>query len=122
MHNTFLSALTLSYTIVLCGLLRKHAYPLALEVWERYRSCKHRLDYVDFGIGVEVLAFAGHPDQVLALLESLVAVYRPCWSHCLAQTGRLYVATRTKVPASVVGRFMRALSFTNPSAGRVKLS
>ena len=106
---------TLYYTIVIRGLLYRNAHPLALEVWERYRARMMHLDYIAFGVGVEVLTHAGHPDRALALLENLVAGYRPRWSRRLRRTTRLSVTTR-RVPASLVGRFMRALSFTNPSA------
>ncbi|KAH9040913.1 hypothetical protein EDB83DRAFT_2228256 [Lactarius deliciosus] len=92
---------TLSYTIVLHALLRKGAYPLALEVWERYRkhgTRKLRLDPVALGVGVEVLAHSRHPDHALALVD--------------AQR-----TTRTaQVPSSVVTRLMRVLAATNPSA------
>ena len=92
---------TLAYTVVLQGLLRKGAYPLALEVWERYR--KHgtrqlRLDPVVLASGVEVLTLAGHPDRALALIDSPANV------------------SRAQVPASVITRFMRALATTHPSA------
>ncbi|KAH9177937.1 hypothetical protein EDB89DRAFT_1931858 [Lactarius sanguifluus] len=93
---------TLSYTIVLHGLLRKGAYPLALEVWERYRkhgTRKLRLDPVALGVGVEVLAHSRHPERALALVDD-------------AQR-----TTRTaQVPSSVVTRLMRVLAATNPSA------
>lgn len=93
---------TLSYTIVLHALLRKGAYPLALEVWERYRKhgtrSKLRLDPVALGVGVEVLIRSRHPVRALALVD----------------------AQRTpktaQVPSSVVARLMRVLAATNPSA------
>jgi hypothetical protein len=88
---------TLSYTVVLHGLLRKGAYSLALEVWERFRKHgtgrKLRLDAVALGVGVEVLTRAGHAERALALLDD----------------------TPTPPPPSVIMRFMRALSTTNPS-------
>ncbi|KAH9061932.1 hypothetical protein EDB87DRAFT_387525 [Lactarius vividus] len=90
---------TLSYTVVLHGLLLKRAYPLALEVWERYRkhgTRKLRLDPVALGVGVEVLTRSGHPDRALALVDAQ----------------RLFA----QVPSSVVTRFMRVLAATNPSA------
>ncbi|KAH9034479.1 hypothetical protein EDB85DRAFT_1863962 [Lactarius pseudohatsudake] len=92
---------TLSYTIVLHGLLRKGAYPLALEVWERYRkhgTRKLRLDPVALGVGVEVLARSRHPDRALALVDA-------------QRTPRT-----AQVPSSVVTRLMRVLAATNPSA------
>ncbi|KAH9984305.1 hypothetical protein BJV77DRAFT_1072236 [Russula vinacea] len=55
---------TLSYTIVLRGLLRKRAYALALELWERYRrhgTRKLHLDLIALGVGVEVLTVQGTP-------------------------------------------------------------
>ena len=116
-HFPFRTHTTLSYTVVLRGLLLKRAYPLALEVWERYHARKMHLDYIAFGIGVEVLTRAGHPDRALALLDSLVGGYRPRQSRRIRRTsGRLPVTTRTRVPASLVTRFMRVLSITNPSA------
>ncbi|KAI9432730.1 hypothetical protein H4582DRAFT_1820676 [Lactarius indigo] len=94
----------LSYTIVLNGLLRKSACTLALEVWERYRkhgTRKLRLDPMALGVGVEVLTRSGHPLRALALIDA--------YHHS--------VKTNTgQVPSSVVTRFMRALSMTNPSA------
>ena len=86
---------TLSYTIVLHGLLRKGAYTLALEVWERYRkhgTRKLRLDPVALGVGVEVLTRSGHAERALALIDA------------------------PAIPSSVVTRFMRALAMTNPTA------
>ncbi|KAF8264189.1 hypothetical protein EI94DRAFT_1738987 [Lactarius quietus] len=86
---------TLSYTIVLHGLLRKGAYPLALEIWERYRkhgTRKLHLDAVALGVGVEVLTRAGHAERALELLDA------------------------PSVPPSAITRFMRALSTTNPTA------
>src|SRR5882757_221288 len=74
-HFPFRTHTTLSYTIVLRGLLRKRAYALALEVWWRYRkhgTRKLRLDTVALGVGVEVLTRAGDPARALALIESLV--------------------------------------------------
>jgi len=64
---------TLSYAIVLNGLLRKRAYSLALEIWERIRkhgTRKLRLDAVALGVGVEVLIRSGHPERALALIET----------------------------------------------------
>ncbi|KAH8983011.1 hypothetical protein EDB92DRAFT_1767791, partial [Lactarius akahatsu] len=92
---------TLSYTIVLHALLRKGAYPLALEVWERYRkhgTRKLRLDPVALGVGVEVLARSRHPDRALVLVDA-------------QRTPRT-----AQVPSSVVTRLMRVLAATNPSA------
>ncbi|KAI9454238.1 hypothetical protein BJY52DRAFT_1122899 [Lactarius psammicola] len=96
---------TLSYTVVLHGLLRKGAYSLALEVWERYRkhgTRKLHLDPVALGVGVEVLTQSGHPDRALALIDA----------HSNAKH-----ATRTpRIPSSVITRFMRVLATTNPTA------
>ncbi|KAI0298467.1 hypothetical protein B0F90DRAFT_1732731 [Multifurca ochricompacta] len=106
---------TLSYTVVLRGLLRKGAYTLALKVWESFRSHgtrKLRLDSVALGVGVEVLTRAGHPDRALALID--IPVER---SRVGRKSGSLsQVVTRPHVPASVVTRFMRVLGATNPSA------
>ena len=116
-HFPFRTHTTLSYTIVLRGLLRKRAYPLALEVWKRYHARKLHLDYVAFGVGVEVLTRAGHSDRALALLNSLVDGYRPRRERRARRTSsRLPVVKRSRVPASLVTRFMRVLSVTNPSA------
>ncbi|KAI0281948.1 hypothetical protein BGY98DRAFT_956647, partial [Russula aff. rugulosa BPL654] len=82
---------TITYTVVLLGLLRRSAYSLALEVWERYRrhgTSKLRIDAIALGVGVEVMVRAGHPTT----------------------------ASRQTVPISVVNRFMRVLRVTNPSA------
>jgi len=116
-HFPFPTHKTLTYTIVLQGLLRKRAYPLALEVWERYHARELRLDYIAFGTGVEVLTRAGHPDRALALLESLVDGYSPRLSRrARRNSSRLPATKRNTVPASLVNRFMRVLSITNPSA------
>ena len=96
---------TLSYTIVLLGLLRKRAYALALEVWKRYRkhgTRKLHLDFICLGVGVEVLTRAGHPDRALALMDR--------------QVDKRPGARRAQMPISLVNRFMRILSMTNPSA------
>jgi hypothetical protein len=106
---------TLSYTIVLRGLLRKRVYPLALEVWERYRrhgTRKLHLDHVALGVGVEVLTRAGHPDRALALIDNLSD-----GSRARHTSSRLFLTERRPtVPASLVTRFMRVLSATNPTA------
>jgi hypothetical protein len=108
---------TLTYTIVLLGLLRRRAYSLALEIWERYRSHgatrKLRADAIALGVGVEVMVRAEHPDRALALMDSQVHV-RPRarrTSRLLAQT-----ASRQSVSITLVNRFMRVLGVTNPSA------
>jgi hypothetical protein len=89
---------TIAYTIVLHGLLRKGAYGLALEVWERFRKHgnmrKLRLDAVALGVGVEVLTRAGHAERALALLDE----------------------PSIHPPRSAITRFMRALANTNPSS------
>lgn len=108
---------TLTYTIVLLGLLRKRAYSLALEIWERYRSHgkarKLCIDAIALAVGVEVMVRAGHPDRALALMDSPVhertrarRIPRP-----LSNT-----TNRQTVSISLVNRFMRVLSLTNPSA------
>lgn len=107
---------TLTYTIVLSGLLRKSAYSLALEVWERYYARKLQLDYVAFGVGVEVLTTAGHPDRALALLETIVSGYMPRRSRWARRNSIRHFVTRNTVPVSLVTGFMRILSVTNPSA------
>jgi hypothetical protein len=107
---------TLSYTIVLRGLLRKRAYSLALEVWERYLrhgTRKLHLDTVALGVGVEVLTRAGHPERALSLIDSLVDGLR----RLRRDSKPLFHKTRRpRVPMSLVNRFMRILSMTNPSA------
>ena len=106
---------TLSYTIVLRGLLRKRAYPLALEIWERYRRHGTRnlhLDHVALNVALEVLTRAGHPDRALALIDSLS-------DQCRARhaSRRLSLAARKPtVPAPMITCFMRVLVATNPSA------
>jgi hypothetical protein len=106
---------TLTYTIVLRGLLLKRACPLALEVWERYRSHgtrKLHLDHVALRVGVEVLTRAGHPDRALALIDNLAD-----GSRAPHASSRLFLTERRPtVPASLVTRFMRVLSATNPTA------
>jgi hypothetical protein len=114
-HFPFRTHTTLSYTIVLRGLLRKRAYALALEVWDRYRNHgtrKLRLDTVALGVGVEVLTRAGDPDRALALIESIVdkAPARR------ASRPSSPIIRRSTAPASIVARFMRVLIATNPSA------
>ena len=107
---------TITYTVVLLGLLRRSAYSLALEVWERYRrhgTSKLRIDAIALGVGVEVMVRAGHPGRALALMDNPVHV-RPKarrTSNPMPQT-----ANRQTVPISVVNRFMRVLRVTNPSA------
>jgi hypothetical protein len=104
---------TLSYTIVLLGLIHRCAYSLALKFWERYRSHgtrKLRIDAIALGVGVEVMVRAGHPDRALALMNSPLHV-RPKARRTSADT-----ANRETVPLSVVNRFMRVLGVTNPSA------
>lgn len=106
---------TLSYTIVLRGLLRKRVYPLALEVWERYRrhgTRKLHLDHAALVVGVEVLTRSGHPDRALALIGNLADGYRARHaSNLLFLTER-----RPTVPSSLVTRFMCVLSTTYPTA------
>ena len=108
---------TLTYTIVLLGLLRKRAYSLALEIWERYRSHgkarKLRIDAIALAVGVEVMVRAGHPERALALMDS--PVHERPRAHRIP---RLHSKTtsRQTVPISLVNRFMRVLSLTNPSA------
>src|SRR6266478_5024437 len=73
-HFPFRTHTTLSYTIVLRGLLCKRAFALALEVWERYRrhgTRKLHLDMIALRVGVEVLTRAGHPERALTLIKSL---------------------------------------------------
>jgi hypothetical protein len=108
---------TLTYTIVILGLLRRRAYSLALEIWERYRNHgttrKLRADAIALGVGVEVMVRAEHPDRALALMNSPVHV-RPRARRSpmlLPQT-----ASRQTVAISLVNRFMRVLGVTNPSA------
>ena len=107
---------TLSYTIVLRGLLRKRAYALALDVWKRYRNHgtrKLRLDLVAFGVGVEVLTRAGHPDRALALIDGAAKAKAP------RDRRRPRMGARTTTPSpppSLVTCFMRVLGATNPSA------
>ena len=111
---------TISYTIVLRGLLQKRAYTLALEVWERYRkhgTRKLRLDPIALAVGVEVLTRAGYPDRALALIESVVDTDMPRARRRISRRVALAPrAARPMVPASLVTRFMHALSVTNPSA------
>ena len=95
-HFPFRTHTTLCYTIVLQSLLRKGAYTLALDVWERFRARRLRVDAVALGVGVEVLTRSGHAERALALLDE--------------------TSTTTHVPPSVIARFMRALSTTNPSS------
>ena len=107
---------TLSYTIVLRGLLRKRAYALALEVWERYRSHgtrKLHLDLIALGVGVEVLTRAGHPDCALSLIDSLMDGWP---RERRTPKPSFHTARRPTVPMSLVNRFMRVLSVTNPSS------
>ena len=106
-HQTF------AYNIVLLGLLRRGAYSLALEIWERYRTRKIRVDTIGLGIGVEVMVRAGHPDRALALLDNP--------EHVQARTLRTStplpdMSRRRTVPIKVVNRFMRVLGVTNPTA------
>jgi hypothetical protein len=106
---------TIAYTTVLLGLLRKHAYALALEVWQRYRRYGTRkllIDAVALGVGVEVLIRAGRPDRALALIDSVNVWHRAC----RYPTPLVLPASRQTVPISVLNRFMRVLSMTNPSA------
>ena len=111
----FRTRTTLTYTIVLLGLLRKRAYSLALEIWERYRTHgtrKLRIDAIALGVGVEVMVRAGHPGRALALMDS------PLHERPRARrTSSLFphTASRKAVPISVVNRFMRVLCVTNPS-------
>jgi hypothetical protein len=107
---------TLAYTMVLLGLIRKGAYSLALEIWERYRShgtCKLRVDAIALGVGVEVMVRAEHPDRALALMDSPIHV-RPK----ARRTSRPLPdpASEQRVPITVVNRFMRVLGVTNPTA------
>lgn len=107
---------TISYTVVLLGLLRRSAYSLALEIWERYRmhgARKLRIDAIALGVGVEVMVRAGHPDRALALMDSPVHV-RPRTSRTSSPMPQ--TTSRRTVPISVVNRFMRVLRVTNPSA------
>ena len=104
---------TLSYTIVLRGLLRKRAYALALEVWERFRkhgTRKLHLDLLSVSTGVEVLTRAGHPDRALALIDSLE------FGQPKARRNSETYFHGPTVPMSLVNRFMRALGEDNPSA------
>jgi hypothetical protein len=104
---------TLSYTIVLRGLLRKRAYALALEVWERYRkhgTRKLHLDLIAVGAGVEVLTRAGHPDRALALMDSLA------YGQPKAHRNSEPLFHSPTAPMPLVNRFMRALGMVNPSA------
>jgi hypothetical protein len=107
---------TLTYTMVIFGLLRRRAYSLALEMWERYRSVgttrKLRVDAIALGVGVEVMVRAEHPERALALMDSPVHVRpRHRRSRPPPQT-----TSRQTVPISLVNRFMRVLAVTNPSA------
>lgn len=109
---------TLSYTIVILGLIRRCAYSLALEIWERYRSHgtrKLRIDAIALGIGVEAMVRAGHPERALALLMNINSPLhvRPKTRRTLGPL--LDTASRQTVPLSVVNRFMRVLGVTNPS-------
>ena len=90
---------TLSYTIVLHALLRKGAYTLALDVWERFRARRLRVDAVVLAVGVEVLTRSGHAERALALLDEQ--------------------QQQPVMPPSVTARFMRALSNTNPSSALI---
>ena len=113
---SFRTHTTLTYTIVILGLLRRRAYSLALEIWERYRNHgttrKLRADAIALGVGVEVMVRAEQPDRALALMDSTVHV-RP-----RARSSRLppQTASRQTVAISLVNRFMRVLGVTNPSA------
>ena len=107
---------TITYTVVLLGLLHRGAYSLALEIWERYRNhgtSKLRMDAIALGVGVEVMVRAGHPDRALALMDSPVHV-RPRGRRTSSLFSR--TTSRQTVPISVVNRFMRVLRVTNPSA------
>ena len=107
---------TLSYTIVLRGLLRKRAYALALELWERYRrhgTRKLHLDLIALGVGVEVLTRAGHPDRALSLIDTLMD-WRP--RERRTSKSSFHTTRKPTVPMSLVNRFMRVLSVTNPSS------
>jgi hypothetical protein len=107
---------TIAYTVVLLGLLRRSAYSLALEIWERYRmhgTRKLRIDAIALGVGVEVMVRAGHPDRALALMDNPVHV-RPRTRRTLSPVPQ--TANRQTAPISVVNRFMRVLRVTSPSA------
>lgn len=107
---------TLAYTVVLLGLIRRSAYSLALEVWERYRSHGTRklcIDTTALGVGVEVMVRAGQPERALALMDSPIHV-RPK----ALRTSRPLpdLASKQRVPITVVNRFMRSLGVANPTA------
>ena len=107
---------TITYTIVLLGLLRRRAYSLALEIWERYRNHgtrKLRMDAIALGVGVEVLVRAGHPIRALALMDGPIHVRPRAYR---TSSSLPHTESRQTVPISVVNRFMRVLRVTNPSA------
>lgn len=107
---------TLAYTMVLLGLIRRGAYSLALEVWERYRSHgtrKLRIDATALGVGVEVMVRAEQPERALALMDSPIHV-RP--KACRTSRPLPDPASRQTVPITVVNRFMRSLGVANPTA------
>ncbi|KAH9970001.1 hypothetical protein BGW80DRAFT_1334121 [Lactifluus volemus] len=111
---------TLSYTIVLRGLLLKGAYALALDLWEQYRSLRLHLDLVALGVGVQVLTRAGHPVRALALIDDLANSNANPSSPSKGATHRHILRKpkpkRPRVPVSIVTHFMRALDESNPSA------
>ena len=113
----FRTQTTLTYTMVIFGLLRRRAYSLALEMWERYRSVgttrKPRVDPIALGVGVEVMVRAEHPERALALMDSPLHV-RP--RHRRTSRPPPQTTSRQTVPISLVNRFMRVLAVTNPSA------
>jgi len=109
-HFPFRTHTTLSYTIVLRGLLCKRAFALALEVWERYRrhgTRKLHLDMIALRVGVEVLTRAGHPERALTLIKSLSR---------RTPEPLIHAESTSSVSIGLVNHFMRVLSVTNPSA------
>ncbi|THH12508.1 hypothetical protein EW146_g7630 [Bondarzewia mesenterica] len=103
----FRPATTMTYTILLSGLIARRRYDLAKDVWAKYRATELRLDGRALTVGLEVLTLAGAPDEALDLLEGRCQgslVHRGALAR-----GRGAMTMGVVVHTPIINSFMRVL-------------
>ena len=99
-----------TYTVVLRGLLFRHAFDEAFTVWNQLLDADIPLDRKALTVGVQVLTRAGHPQHAFYLLNSFMDAQNTS-SHATSIADDKYVAPATHhwINIIVINEFMVSL-------------
>ncbi|TFY73925.1 hypothetical protein EWM64_g10086, partial [Hericium alpestre] len=102
---------TMSYTILMRGLLLKKDYRRAKVVWDEFRASRLRLDRQAVAVGLHVLTKVTGPDEAFAFLEQMYWIARKQKEVATRDTdARNVVSWDGAIDTSIVNAFMDVLN------------